>query len=341
MRYKQGIVFTLFLSSIFLFGKAQNLVIQGKITDLVTDRILPFASITFDHNLHYTSDTSGFYRIKTETGRHHIIVRVVGYRNYETIIDEDMEGIKLIDIMMEPFINQLEQVVVAASRKETRVAKEVMSINVIKPYLIANTNAADLSDVVNRIPGVNVVDGQATIRGGTGFSYNTGSRVAVLLDDMPLLGADLGDVQWKFLPIEAAEQIEVIKGSASVLYGSSALNGTINVRTGWPGRKPQTKFQLSQGISQNYERSYINWWEPSTQPFSTSFFFSHKQAFGNFDLVASGSTYFNRSQLQYGDDFRGRLYIKTRYRDKKVPGLTYGLNGNLMFDQAGRFILWK
>ena len=55
----------------------------------------------------------------------------------------------------------------------------------------------------------------------------------VLLDDMPLMGADVRDVQWDLLPIEAAENIEVIKGPSSILYGSSASAGTVNVRTGW------------------------------------------------------------------------------------------------------------
>jgi iron complex outermembrane receptor protein len=165
------------------------------------------------------------------------------------------------------------------SQNTSAILRSMESFGVQDGYLIENTNSTDLSQVINRLPGVQVADGQASIRGGVGWSYGTGNRIAVLLDDMPLLGADLGDARWKFLPIEAAEQVEVIKGASSVLYGSAALNGTINVRTGWPTMKPQTKIQSYQGVMQNYDRSIINWWEKSTQPFNNGMFFSHKQVY--------------------------------------------------------------
>lgn len=145
---------------------------------------------------------------------------------------------------MEPEINQLDQFVFSGSKIQ-RKAAEVMSMTVIKPNLIAYTNAYDLSDVVNKVQ-VSVIEGQISMRGGVGYSYSVGSRVMVMLDDMPLMGADLGDVRWKLLPIESAEQIEVVKGATSVLYGSAALNGSINVRSGWPSAKPETKITMYQ-----------------------------------------------------------------------------------------------
>ena len=85
--------------------------------------------------------------------------------------------------------------------------------------------------IIDQVPGVNVVDGQANIRGGSGFSVGAGSRVLVLVDDLPMLAADAGDAKWSFLPTENLAQIEIIKGASSVTYGSSALSGSINIRT--------------------------------------------------------------------------------------------------------------
>jgi len=70
-------------------------------------------------------------------------------------------------------------------------------------------------------------------QGGSGYSYGAGSRVLVLVDDLPLLSPDAGDVKWDYLPVENISQVEIIKGASSVLYGSSALNGIINVRTAY------------------------------------------------------------------------------------------------------------
>ena len=50
-------------------------------------------------------------------------------------------------------------------------------MEVIKPSLIENKNTTDIQSAMDQIPGVNITDGQANIRGGSGWSYGNGSRV--------------------------------------------------------------------------------------------------------------------------------------------------------------------
>ena len=337
MKYIYLLLFTFFTCVIAI---AQQARIKGIVIDLVTQKPVEYIVVTLDKKKQIFTDSLGTFSFNTIAGKHNLKISRVGYRTAFLTIDLDEGANKKIQIELEAFSDQMNQIVIAGSREGKQVAKEIASVSIIKPYLIENTNSTDLSQVINRLPGVQVADGQASIRGGVGWSYGTGNRIAVLLDDMPLLGADLGDARWKFLPIEAAEQVEVIKGASSVLYGSAALNGTINVRTGWPTMKPQTKIQSYQGVMQNYDRSIINWWEKSTQPFNNGMFFSHKQMFGNFDLVISGNVSSTRSHLQYNDELRARTYFKTRYRPKNNKNLSFGLNGNLMFEKSGNYFLW-
>lgn len=332
--------FTILFTCMAFISFAQQAQIKGIIVDQNTLQPVENAVVILDKKKQSISDSLGKFSFVAFAGKHVLKVSRVGYRTYFLNLTLDEGAIKNVSIELEPFNNQMDQVVIAGSRNGKKVAKEVASVSIIKPYLIDNTNSTDLSQVVNRLPGVQVADGQASIRGGVGYSYNTGSRIAVLLDDMPLLGADLGDVRWKFLPIEAAEQVEVIKGSASVLYGSAALNGTINVRTGWPTKTPKTKIQAYQGVMQNFDRAYINWWETSTMPLNNGMFFTHKQMFGNFDLVLSGNIAAIRSHLQFADEFRARTYFKTRYRPEWNKKITFGVNGSLMYEKSGRFFLW-
>jgi Outer membrane receptor for ferrienterochelin and colicins len=63
--------------------------------------------------------------------------------------------------------------------------------------------------------------------------------VLLLLDDIPVLQPDAGTPNWDDLPVENIAQIEVIKGAASALYGSSAMNGIVNVRTAYAGSEPE------------------------------------------------------------------------------------------------------
>lgn len=318
--------------------QAQTATLVGKVAIANTNQPIGYAAITLGTNRTQT-DTAGFFSIKINSGKYTVRVRALGFKSYERRI-EILGSQAEITILLEPEINQLDQFVFSGGKIERKAAQEVMTMNIIKPNLIAYTNANDLSDVVNKVPGVSVIEGQVSMRGGVGYSYSVGSRVIILLDDMPLMGGDLGDIRWKLLPIEAAEQIEVVKGATSVLYGSSALNGSINVRTGWAGNKPETKFTTYQGITDNPRRAYAAWWERTTSPFTTGAFFSHKQKMGNFDLVVSANVNMVRSHLQENDEFRARSYLKTRYRSKKIKGLSYGLNGMLLFEKAGRFFLW-
>jgi outer membrane receptor protein involved in Fe transport len=322
-------------------ASSQTATIKGTIMNGKTGESLPFASIKIDKANAATADSLGHYSLLVQPGKVVLSVTQVGYAPYERIVRIGFEENLTVNLELEPKQNELDRVVVSGSRQEKQIAREVMSVTSIKPALIINTNSNTLSDVLNKVPGVSVVDGQAVIRGSTGWSYNVGSRVMVLLDDMPLMGPDVGDVQWDLLPIEAAENIEVIKGPSSVLYGSSATSGTVNVRTGWPTNKPETKVTFFQGVQDNPRNKNSIWWERTTQPFNTGTFFVHRQKFGQFDLVASGNANANRSQIQYNDEFRLRSYVKTRYRFKDIKGLSAGLNASYMFKKAGRYFLWQ
>nr|MBP6323862.1 TonB-dependent receptor plug domain-containing protein [Chitinophagales bacterium] len=145
----------------------------------------------------------------------------------------------------------LDEVVVTSSKFERKIGEESVSIDIIKPAALEKQNLNNVSEVLQRSSGVTVVDGQANIRGGSGYSYGAGSRVLLLLDDLPILQADAGFPSWSGLPVENIGQIEVIKGAASALYGTSAMNGIVNVRTAYPTSKPYAKISIFGSVSDN------------------------------------------------------------------------------------------
>ena len=142
-----------------------------------------------------------------------------------------------VKIVLNEASKKLDVVVISAGKFEQRIEETTVSMEVIKPQMIENKNTTEIQTAMEQIPGVNITDGQANIRGGSGWSYGAGSRVLVMVDDMPLISGDAGQVQWKLIATENINQVEVIKGASSVLYGSSALNGVINIRTAFPLKK--------------------------------------------------------------------------------------------------------
>ena len=188
-----------------------------------------------------TTDLQGRYTLDLPPGEHTISIRLISFAEKQVKLKlEDGEN-RTLDLALGSSAQELKLVVVSAGRFEQRIEDVTVSMEVIKPAIIENNNSTSMEDAMQFIPGVNIVDGQANIRGGSGWSYGAGSRVQVLCDDLPQLAADANDAKWSFLPVENLEQVEVIKGASSVLFGSSALNGVINIRTAYPKDTPITK----------------------------------------------------------------------------------------------------
>lgn len=330
--------FLLFLSLLITNTiAAQSIVISGSIKDETSKLSLIGVTVTVDNNT-VLSDANGKYSFTSSAGYHTIRIAYVGYKEINDSFSVATSVTK--NYLLVTNLNQLDLIVVSASKYAKKISEETVSMNVLKPSLIQNTNSIAMDEAINRVPGVNIVDGQANIRGGSGYSYGAGSRVLVLVDDIPQLTADAGDVKWEFLPVENLEQVEIIKGASSTLYGSSALNGVINIRTAYPTAKPQTQVNFYQGIYQNPKRKETIWWG-NKQPYFSGGYFTHSQKLGQLDLVVGGNIFNEQSYLQGVFTQRGRINANTRYRFKKVEGLSVGVNVNYLYNQSNTFFLWE
>ncbi|MEC8400249.1 MAG: TonB-dependent receptor, partial [Bacteroidota bacterium] len=241
-------------------------------------------------------------------------------------------------VVLTPQAEVLEAVVVTASISGSTVQEETVPVTVLKPYLAEAANALDLKGLVSKTPGVSILDGQVSIRGGSGYSYGVGSRVQMLLDELPLLSGDLGEIWWSYLPMEHVGQVEVVKAAASSMYGSGASNGVIHMRTVWPGEEPETVVSVFNGVYSDPDSTQWRWWDHSYSPISNGMSASHRQAFGKLDFVAGGSVFSDKTYLSVGHEQRIRANAKFRYR--LSPKWQFGGAVQGQYQQMGRFILW-
>jgi iron complex outermembrane receptor protein len=333
------LIFFIFISQVLFSQKAK---ITGTIYDARNNEtVIGVAVVADSSGIGTVTDVLGKFVLEVSPGKHQLKFSYLGYATETRMIEAYPGTSQEINIQLKSEQKELKLVTVTGSQYEKEASKEVVSIDVIKRYLVENTNAPDLARAVEKVPGVTVVDGQASIRGGSGYAYGTGSRVQVLVDDMPLLTGDLAEVRWNFVPMENMEQVEVIKGAASSLYGSGAMNGVIHVRTGYAYDKPQTRISIAQGIYSNPARKELRWWDNFFNPFFTNAFLSHRQKFGNIDLIVGANLIWNSGYLKNGSDQQARVNFKTRWRPKKLKGFSFELAGNGMFQQFGRFFYWK
>jgi len=317
----------------------QKAMVSGKITDLASGQPLAGATVVLDSASGVISDVEGIIMIKASPGRHTLDFNFVGYKSKSRVIDLATADTTFLDVGLDAEIQLLDEVVVSAGKYEQKISDVIVSMDIIKAGRIATTVTSTLETVINQTPGIDVLDGQPRIRGGSGYSYGAGSRVLVLVDDLPILSPDAGDVKWDYLPVENISQVEVIKGASSVLYGSSALNGIINVRTAYPKNKPATKVSLLNGLYLDPARKELIWWNNRPGFSGASVFHSRKA--GNLDIVCSYHGFHDEGYRENEYERRNRLNLNLLYRSKKVDGLSYGVSSNGMFVKKSDFFLWQ
>ncbi|MBB79175.1 MAG: hypothetical protein CL844_09265 [Crocinitomicaceae bacterium] len=242
---------------------------------------------------------------------------------------------------MEEPIQVIKTVVVSAGRRDQDIEDVPISMEILKPKLIDNKGIVDLEQAVDQSPGVFAMDGQVSIRGGSGFAYGAGSRVLLLWNGIPIISGDAGDVKWTTIPIENASQIEVIKGASSVLYGSGALNGIISLTEREPNLNGELRGKIQMGIYDNPKRATLRWWSDKRNPIfyqAEAFYGKMHKRFG-YTVSLNG---FKTEGYKDGETAdRGRVSGTIFFRPKKVKKMKMGLGYNVQYQKTGNFLIWE
>lgn len=329
-------ILCLIFVSLNLFS--QEVEISGTILDSTYNEPVIGALIKFNNEKRVVTDIDGKFSFKSTSLEGELTVESLGFTTYSQKITAST--ILPLIILLSPEGNQLETVVISVGKYEQKLEEVTVSMTVIKPSMLENKNTVNCETVIEQVPGVTVQDGQVSMRGGSGFAYGAGSRVLLLVDDMPMLSGDASDIKWNALPVENIEQIEIMKGASSVLYGSGALNGVIHVRTAYATEKPITKINVTQGMYGDPKRDSLRWWKKGDNPFYTGAYFLHARKIKQLDLVTGGA-FFDDGGYREGEiEQRARANVGLRYRPKKIQRLNFGVNGNYSQAKGGLFIIW-
>ena len=343
---QRGIIVVLMLTLLIATVVAPAQTITGTVLEQGSNEVLIGVNI-ISNNQGTSTDINGKYIFQLSPGLHTITYKYIGYENQIKEINVTSESNLIINIELKSSSEKLSTVVVSAGKFNQRIEETTISMEVIKPSLIENKNTTNIKSAMEQIPGLNITDGQANIRGGSGWSYGTGTRVLVLVDDMPLISGDAGQVQWNLIATENINQVEVIKGAASALYGSSALNGVVNIRTSYPKQseidknpKPGfTKLNMNFGLIDFPRRDELNWNGEKRRAFKgLEFLQSYKMP--KLDLSIGGNLFLDDGYRQGEKTNRKRFNLNSLYKSEKIKGLSYGLNANFLFQNTASVIIW-
>lgn len=151
-----------------------------------------------------------------------------------------------------------DSIVVTATKVKTKLKDVPVKTEVVGKKKITQKGAANLLDALDNEPGV-VIDNACSICGSSSIKLSglPGRYTLYLMDGLPLyssLGATYGLAG---IPAAMIERVEIVKGASSVLYGTDAIGGVVNIITKKPNRQ-RSILDLRIGHHQEYNLSLMS-----------------------------------------------------------------------------------
>ncbi len=289
-----------------------------------------------------TSAVDGRYEIALPgSGQYDVVASAVGFRRISKVVNVATGETARADFVLEEVVLETGEVVVTASRRAQLATTVPASITVLSAREIEARNSIRLDDALRYVSGLQMQDNQVNLRGSSGFAYNTGSRVLLLLDGSQILSPDTDGVPLDIVPMTQVDQIEVLKGPGSALYGSGALGGVINVITKKYPNQPRTSIQSYGGF---YEKAKHGEWRAGWAGaddlrWFAGVRFDHSRSFGSGGAWISLTYrkdigYMNFQQNEY---IQGYGKIGMQFSDRLQGDVLFGA----LFREKDSFLFWN
>lgn len=207
--------------------------LSGKITDAVTGEPLPGASVYIaDDKTGTYAGADGRYSISNIPAGHHVIE--ISHTGYNTLVEHiEMSSSLEKDFALSPVILENQGVIITGVTNATSIRKAPVPVASVKRQALLQIPSTNIVDALSHIPGVSqVTTGPAISKPFIrGLGYN---RVVVVNDGVRQEGQQWGDEHGIEIDEMSIARAEVLKGPASLMYGSDALAGVVHFITHIP-----------------------------------------------------------------------------------------------------------
>jgi iron complex outermembrane receptor protein len=296
-------IFFIYSNSIYSQPKPDKNVLSGKITDSKTGAPLSGASV-FIHDLKIGAiahDDGSFKTSSVAPGKYLVEVSSVGF---ETIIESiEINGNTEMNFAMQPAAREQEGVTVTGVSAPTRLRESPQPVAIVKRDDLVKISSTNIINSLTHIPGVNTLTTGPAISKPfiRGLGYN---RVVTINDGVRQEGQQWGDEHGIEIDDYSAQRVEVLKGPASLMYGSDALAGVINIQSLLPAPEGVIKANvLSEYQTNNRLRGFFGNVAGTKDGFNFNVYGSYK---GAEDYKNKYDGYVFNSKF-YNKDFGGML----------------------------------
>jgi iron complex outermembrane receptor protein len=317
-----SVLILIIVASAYRSSSGQPAKIAGTVRDAETHERIVLANVSVMGALiGDATDAEGKFEIVgLPAGSHVIVVTVIGYRKASRQIRLQEGQVLYLDFYLEPTAIEIPPIVVTASRREEDLRDAPVTVSVLSTRDIEKRDVVSPEEILKLAPGVVVTESQAGIRGSSGFNRGAGSRLLLLVDGVPALAGDTGDIKWDLIPPEQIERIEIVKSASSSLYGSSALGGVINLVTRPVSDTPETRFRLTAGY---FDDPYYPEWKWTSEWLTFGGFdISHTRKVGNLGVFTAFGRNVSDGYRRNSEFERSAALAKVTYSTTESRSLT-------------------
>ncbi|HTS43811.1 MAG TPA: TonB-dependent receptor [Puia sp.] len=227
--------------------------LSGQVTEKAKGNPLPGATIYIsDLKLGAIADSTGHYRFNSlPSGTYLVEVHSIGYKTFTQNVL--INGPTVANFALQDQYFEESAVVVTGLSKATQIKRSPVPIVAVSHDYITTNLSTNIIDAIAKVPGVNALTTGPNVSKPfiRGLGYN---RILTLYDGIRQEGQQWGDEHGIEVDQYGIEKIEVIKGPASLTYGSDALAGVVNLIPTQPAPEGKliadlvTEYQTNNGL---------------------------------------------------------------------------------------------
>ncbi|APY11122.1 TonB-dependent receptor [Seonamhaeicola sp. S2-3] len=322
-------ILLLFISSLPLNLLSQE--ISGRVFS--NGQPMPFANVYIEEiKKGSITNENGFYTINNiKKGQYTLIASFTGYKTQKKRITANNKNIQ-IDFHLNE-LAMLDEVVVTGTLKAVSRLESPVPVEVYSPTFLKKNPTPNIFEALQNVNGVRPqINCSVCNTGDIHINGLEGPYTLVLIDGMPIVSGLSTVYGLSGIPNSLIEQIEIVKGPASSLYGSEAVGGLINIITKLPENAPIV-----------FADSYVSGWgEVNTD-------IGFKARLGNKTDILTGINYFNYSNPidNNNDNFtdvtlQDRVSVFQKWNFKRTNNRLFSLAGRFFYeDRWGGEMQWN
>src|SRR3984957_6258388 len=242
-------MFCLLFLFISVSAFAQSVIVSGNIRDLTNKEFVPAVSVTIKGSPGgtFTDDHGNFKLTTIQNFPFVLVISSIGFETREITVSNSSP----IQIDMKPSSSLGQEIVVSASRVPQRILESPVSIERVSAANIRSSPSSSYYDVLTNLKGVDMTTSSLTFKTPStrGFNTSGNERLNQLVDGMdnqaPGLNFSVGSVIG--LTELDVDNMELLPGASSALYGSGGMNGTILITSKNPFKYQGVSAEVKMG----------------------------------------------------------------------------------------------